>query len=337
MRAWAIEQFGIPNLKLVDRPEPIAGPGQVVVAVRAVSLNYRDLMIVKGLYNPRLPLPRVPCSDGAGEIVAIGPRVTRVEVGDRVCGIFMQRWLSGPINDLAARSTLGGDLDGTVAERVVLGEEGVVKVPSYLSFEEAATLPCAAVTAWNALVEGGLKAGETVLIQGTGGVSIFALQIAKMFGARVLVTSGSDEKLKHAIEMGASAGVNYKTTPEWDKWARTQTGGVGVDRVVEVGGAGTLERSVKAARMGGNIALIGVLSGMGTVNPLPILMKAVTVRGIFVGSRSMFEDMNRAFEQNQIRPVVDRTFAFEEFPRSLEYLEAAGHFGKVAVRVENRV
>ena len=333
MRAWAIDQFGIPNLKLVERPEPTAGPGQVIVAVRAVSLNYRDLLMVKGQYNPRLPLPRVPCSDGAGEIVAVGPGVTQVAVGDRVCGTFMQLWHSGPINDVAARSTLGGDLDGMMAERVVLAEEGVVKVPAYLSFEEAATLPCAAVTAWNALVEGGLKVGETVLIQGTGGVSIFALQIAKMFGARVLVTSGSDEKLKRAIEMGASAGVNYKTTPEWDKWARAQTGGVGVDRVVEVGGAGTLERSVKAVRTGGDIALIGVLSGMGTVNPLLILMKAVTVRGIFVGSRSMFEDMNRAFEQNQVRPVVDRAFAFEEFPKALEHLEAAGHFGKVVIAV----
>ena len=337
MRAWAIEQFGIPNLKLVERPEPNPGPGQVVVSVRALSLNYRDLLMVKGQYNPRLPLPRVPCSDGAGEIVAIGSGVTRVAIGDRVCGTFMQRWPSGPLNDLAAKSTLGGDLDGTSSERIALSEESVVKFPAHLSFEEAATLPCAAVTAWNALVEGGLKAGETVLIQGTGGVSIFALQIARMFGARVLVTSGSEEKLKRALSLGASAGVNYKTTPDWDKWARSQTGGVGVDHVVEVGGAGTLERSIKAVRTGGRIALIGVLSGTGTVNPMPILMKAIYVRGIFVGSRSMFEDMNRAFEQNQIRPVVDRTFAFAEFPKALEYLEAAGHFGKVVVRVENRV
>lgn len=333
MRAWVIEQFGIPNLKLVERPEPNPGPGQVVVAVRAVSLNYRDLMMVKGQYNPRLPLPRVPCSDGAGEVVAIGSGVTRVAVGDRVCATFMQRWLCGPLNDLAAKSTLGGDLDGTASERIVFSEEGVVKVPAHLSFEEAATLPCAAVTAWNALVEGGLKAGETVLVQGTGGVSIFALQIAKVFGARVLVTSGSDEKMKRAISLGASAGVNYKTTPDWDKWARAQTGGVGVDHVVEVGGAGTLERSIKAVRTGGRIVLIGVLSGMGTLNPLPILMKAVTVRGIFVGSRTMYEDMNRAFELNQIKPVVDKTFAFAELPMALEHLESAGHFGKIVVSV----
>jgi len=333
MRAWAIEQFGIPNLKLVERPEPNPGPGQVVVSVRALSLNYRDLLMVKGQYNPRLPLPRVPCSDGAGEIVAIGSGVTRVAIGDRVCGTFMQRWPSGPLNDLAAKSTLGGDLDGTSSERIALSEESVVKFPAHLSFEEAATLPCAAVTAWNALVEGGLKAGETVLIQGTGGVSIFALQIARMFGARVLVTSGSEEKLKRALSLGASAGVNYKTTPDWDKWARAQTGGVGVDHVVEVGGAGTLERSIKAVRTGGRIALIGVLSGTGTVNPMPILMKAIYVRGIFVGSRSMFEDMNRAFELNQIKPVVDKAFAFTDLPKALEYLESAGHFGKIVVSV----
>lgn len=333
MRAWVIEQFGIPNLKLVDRPEPNPGPGQVVVAVRAISLNYRDLMMVKGQYNPRLPLPRVPSSDGAGEIVAIGSGVTRVAIGDCVCATFMQRWLSGPINDVAAKSTLGGDLDGTACERIVLSEDGVVKTPANLSFEEAATLPCAALTAWNALVEGGLKAGETVLVQGTGGVSIFALQIAKMFGARVLVTSGSDEKLNRALSLGASTGVNYKTTPDWDKWARSQTEGLGVDHVVEVGGAGTLERSIKAVRTGGQIALIGVLSGMGTVNPLPILMKAISVRGIFVGSRSMLDDMNRAFEFNQIKPVVDKMFAFADLPKAIEYLESAGHFGKIVVTV----
>lgn len=331
MRAWAIEQFGIPNLKLVERPVSEPGPGQVGIAVRALSLNYRDLLMVNGLYNPRLPLPRVPCSDGAGEIVAVGTGVTRVAVGDRVCGTFMQRWLSGPIDDLVAKSTLGGDLDGTASERIVLSEEGVVKVPTHLSFEEAATLPCAAVTAWNALAEGGLKAGETVLIQGTGGVSIFALQIAKMFGARVLITSGSDEKLKRAIALGASAGVNYKSIPEWDKWARSQTGGVGVDHVVEVGGAGTLERSIKAVRTGGRIALIGILSGTGTVNPMPILMKAISVRGIFVGSRTMFEDMNRAFDLNQIKPIVGKSFTFDELPKAIEYLESAGHFGKIVV------
>jgi NADPH:quinone reductase-like Zn-dependent oxidoreductase len=334
MRAWAIaDGFGIDHLRLADRPDPTPGPAQVVVGVRAVSLNFRDLLMTKGLYNPKLPLPRIPCSDGAGEVVAVGPDVSRVAVGDRVCGIFMQRWLAGRLTDAAGRSALGGEVDGMLAERVLLSEEGVVKYPEHLSFEEAATLPCAAVTAWNALAEGGLRAGETVLLQGTGGVSIFALQIAKLCGARVVITSGSDEKLARARELGAAAGTNYRTSPDWDKWARAETGGVGVDHVVEVGGAGTLERSCKAVRTGGHVALIGVLSGTGTVNPLPILMKSVTVRGIFVGSRAMFEDMNRAFAVHQVRPVIDRTFPFDQFPQALTYLESGAHFGKVVVRV----
>jgi len=333
MRAWSIDAFGFENLHLIDRPDPQPGHGQVVVAVQAVSLNFRDLLIVKGLYNPKMPLPRIPASDAAGEVIAVGPGVTRAAVGDRVCGTFMQRWISGLLTDAAARSALAGDIDGVLAERVVLSEDGVVKFPTHLTFEEAATLPCAALTAWNALAEGGLRAGETVLVQGTGGVSIFALQIAKSFGARVLVTSGHDDKLEHAMGMGASAGVNYRTTPDWDKWAKAQTGGVGVDHVVEVGGAGTLERSLKAVRTGGHIALIGVLAGIGTVNPISILMRAIRVRGIYVGSRWMFEEMNRAFDLHRVKPVVDYTFPFEDFPRALQYLESAGHFGKVVVRV----
>jgi NADPH:quinone reductase-like Zn-dependent oxidoreductase len=333
MRAWTIPSFGIDNLQLTDRPEPTPGPGQVIVAVRAVSLNFRDLLIVRGQYNPRMALPRVPCSDAAGEVVAIGPGVTRAAVGDRVCGTFMQTWIAGRLTDAAGRSALGGEIDGVLAERVLLSDEGVVKYPAHLSVEEAATLPCAAVTAWHALAEGGLRAGETVLLQGTGGVSIFALQIAKQFGARVLITSGHDEKLARAIQMGASVGVNYRTTPDWDKWARSQTGGVGVDHVVEVGGAGTLERSFKAVGTGGHIALIGVLAGTGSVNPIPVLMRSLIVRGIFVGSREMFEDMNRAFELHQTRPIIDRAFGFDEFPAALRHLESGAHFGKVVVRV----
>lgn len=333
MRAWTIPSFGIDNLQLVDRPEPTPGPGQVVVAVRAVSLNFRDLLIVRGQYNPRMALPRVPCSDAAGEVIAIGPGVTRVAVGDRVCGTFMQTWIAGRLTDTAGRSALGGEIDGVLAERVLLSDEGVVKYPAHLSAEEAATLPCAAVTAWHALAEGGLRAGETVLLQGTGGVSIFALQIAKQFGARVLITSGHDEKLARAIQMGASVGVNYRTTPDWDKWARSQTGGAGVDHVVEVGGAGTLERSFKAVRTGGHIALMGVLSGTGSVNPIPVLMRSLIVRGIFVGSREMFEDMNRAFDLHQTRPIIDRVFDFDQFPTALRRLESGAHFGKIVVRV----
>jgi NADPH:quinone reductase-like Zn-dependent oxidoreductase len=291
-------------------------------------------MIAKGQYNPRMALPRVPCSDAAGEVAAVGPGVTRVKVGDKVCGTFMQDWPAGPLTDAAAKSALGGDRDGVLAEKVCLSADGVVKFPAHLTFEEAAALPCAAVTAWNALTEGGLRAGETVLLQGTGGVSIFALQIATLFGARVLITSGSDDKLERARELGAAAGVNYRTTPDWDKWARAETGGAGVDHIVEVGGAGTLERSFKAVRTGGHIALIGVLSGAGTVNPLPVLMKGLRVRGIFVGSRAMFEDMNRAFSLHRTRPALDFRFGFHDYPKALGYLESAAHFGKVVIRVD---
>jgi NADPH:quinone reductase-like Zn-dependent oxidoreductase len=335
MRAWSIPAFGLDNLELVERPDPEPGPGQVLVAVRAVSLNYRDLLIAKGQYNPRMALPTVPCSDAAGEVLAVGPGVTRVAVGDRVCGIFMQDWLTGPLTDTVNKSALGGDRDGVLAERICLSEAGVVQFPAHLRYEEAATLPCAAVTAWNALGEGGLRAGETVLLQGTGGVSMFALQIAKLFGARVLITSGSDEKLARALELGAAAGVNYRTTPDWDKWAKAQTNGAGVDHVVEVGGAGTLERSFKAVRTGGHIALIGVLAGVGSVNPMPILMRGLRVRGIFVGSRAMFEDMNRAFALHQTRPVLDYLFNFGDYPKALAYLESGAHFGKVVIRVDH--
>ncbi|VTU00181.1 nadph:quinone oxidoreductase : Alcohol dehydrogenase zinc-binding domain protein OS=Pedosphaera parvula (strain Ellin514) GN=Cflav_PD5359 PE=4 SV=1: ADH_N: ADH_zinc_N [Gemmataceae bacterium] len=325
--------FGLDNLAFQDRPDPAPGPGQVLVRVRAASLNYRDLMIARGVYNPRMKTPRVLGSDGAGEVVAVGPGVTRFAVGDRVIGCFMQGWVTGPISDAAARTTLGCDLDGTLAELVAFSEDGLVSVPGSLTFEEAATLPCAAVTAWHALTGAGCGPGKTVLLQGTGGVSIFALQFARAMGARVLITSGSDEKLKRAIEMGASAGTNYRTNPAWDKWAREQTDGVGADIVIEVGGAGTLETSVKAVRLGGHVALIGVLSGAGTFNPLPVLMKAVRVQGVFVGSRAMFEDMNRLIAGEGVRPVIDRVFPFADAPTALRHLESGSHFGKVVVAV----
>ena len=335
MKCVAIENgFGLENLRVVERPEPAPGPNDVLIRVRAASLNYRDLLVAKGAYNPRLPLPRVICSDGAGEVARVGPAVKRIKVGDRVAGAFMQGWTDGALTEAKSRTALGGDLDGMLAEYVVLNEEGVVPIPSHLTFEEAATLPCAGVTAWHALIAGGVKAGDTVLLQGTGGVSIFALQFAKLHGARVLITSGSDEKLGRAKGMGADEGTNYRASPDWEKWAREETGGVGVDQVIEVGGAGTLERSMRAVRVGGTISLIGVLSGgAGTVNPLPILMRSVTVRGIFVGSRAMFEAMNRAIELARLRPIVDRVFEFSHAADALRHLESGAHFGKVVVRV----
>ena len=335
MRTWEIRgDFGLQNLAIAEKPEREPGPGEVVVGVRACSLNYRDLQVVRGQYGPSTRLPLVPFSDGAGEVVAVGEGVTRFAEGDRVCGIFMQGWISGEVTPEAAATALGGAIDGMLSEKVVLSEEGLVHIPEHLSFEEASTLPCAAVTAWNGLVEkGGLKAGETVLVQGTGGVSIFALQFAEMLGARAIATSSSDEKLERALALGASDGINYKTTPEWDERTLELTGGRGVDHVVEVGGPDTFNGSLSAVRMGGGIYMIGVLTGIrGEVNTALILRKTIRVQGIYVGSRAMFEAMNRAISLNEMRPVIDRVFSFEEAPDALRHMESAAHFGKIVVR-----
>jgi NADPH:quinone reductase-like Zn-dependent oxidoreductase len=257
-----------------------------------------------------------------------------VKPGDRVCGIFMQRWIEGGPNDEKAASAMGGAIDGMLSEQVRLNADGLVLAPPHLSFEEAATLPCAAVTAWNALFRsGGLKPGESVLVLGTGGVSIFALQFAKLAGARVIATSGSDAKLARVREMGAHGTVNYKTNPEWDRAVLALTGGTGVDHVIEVGGAGTLPLSIKSVRRGGHIALIGVLTGQGEMDPRPVLIKSVKVQGIYVGSREMFEEMNRAISLAEMRPVVDKVFGFEEAPEALAYMATGAHFGKVCIRV----
>jgi len=333
MRVVELQTFALDSLTVVERPEPRPGPGQVLLRVRACSLNYRDLLILKGLYNKKLPLPLVPLSDGAGEVAAVGDGVTRFRVGDRVAGCFMPAWIDGEVTEAKAKSALGGGGTGMLAEYVVLPAEGVVHSPDHLSDEEAATLPCAAVTAWHALVtEGGVKAGDTVLTQGTGGVSLFALQFAKLHGARVIATSSSDAKLARALQLGASDGINYKTTPEWGARAR-EIAGAGVDHIIEVGGAGTLPESLRAVRMNGRISLIGVLSGAGQFNPTPVLMKNLRVQGIFVGSREMFEAMNRAIGLHQLRPVIDRVFPLTEVRAALHHLESGTHFGKVVIRV----
>jgi NADPH:quinone reductase-like Zn-dependent oxidoreductase len=306
----------------------------VLIKIHAVSLNYRDLLVVLGKYNPKMTLPRVPCSDGAGEVVAVGEGVTRVQVGQRVAGIFMQNWIDGAPEAAKQRGALGGDIDGMLAEYAVLDEHGLVQVPAHLSWEEAATLPCAAVTAWNAVVHaGGIKAGDTVVIQGTGGVSIFALQFAKLLGARVLGTSSSDEKLARAKRLGLDAGVNYKYA-DWAKWVVEQTGGRGADLVVEVGGAGTLMQSLKCIRVGGAVAQIGILSQSN--EPLqigPLLHKQVRLQGIYVGSCAHFEEMNRAIAQHRLQPQVDHVFSFSEARAALATMEKASHFGKIAIRV----
>jgi NADPH:quinone reductase-like Zn-dependent oxidoreductase len=332
MKAYEIKDFSIDELKAVDRPMPKPGPGQVLVKVSAVSLNYRDLLVIKGLYSRHLPLPLIPFSDGSGQVVETGDGVGRVKVGDRVAGIFMQKWLAGRLDEEKAGSALGGSIDGMLAEYVVLHEDGLVHLPEHLSFEEGATLPCAAVTAWHAVIEEGLKPGETVLTLGTGGVSLFAFQFARMAGARVIITSGSDEKLARVRDMGVTDCINYKMIPDWEKRVKELTGGTGVDAVVELGGAGTLHKSIKSVRMGGRISLIGVLAGADSeVNPLPAVMKSIRVQGILVGSREMFEAMNRAVAFHGLRPVIDRVFPFAEAREALRYMEAAAHFGKIVI------
>ena len=334
MKAFEIQNtFGLDSLTLTEQSDPSPGSGQVLIKLRTASLNYRDLVTVKGLYNPKQPLPLIPLSDGVGEVMAVGENVTRVKTGDRVAGTFFQKWLCGTITQEKAQSALGGAVSGLLAEYVVLHEDGVIHLPEHLTDEEAATLPCAAVTAWNALIiSGNVKAGDTVLIQGTGGVSLFALQFAQLVGARVIATSSSDEKLERVRQMGATETINYKQTPDWGKRVRELTG-IGVDHVVEVGGAGTLTESLRAIRYGGQISLIGILTGgSGIVSTASILQKNVRVQGIYVGSREMFELMNRAIAQHKLRPVVDRVFGFDEVREALRYMESGAHFGKICIR-----
>jgi NADPH:quinone reductase-like Zn-dependent oxidoreductase len=341
MRAYPVTQFGLEHLHPRELAELQIAPAFVLIKLHAVSLNYRDLMVVKGLYNPKMALPRIPCSDGAGEIVAVGEGVTRVKAGDRVCGIFMQRWLDGPLTAEKSKAALGGDIDGVLAEYVLLHHEGVVRFPGHLTYEEAATLPCAAVTAWNALHHAGdptrpTLPGETVLIQGTGGVSLFALQFAKLLGAKVVGTSSSDEKLARVTALGLAAGCNYKQRPDWSKWATEVTAGEGVDRIIEVGGAGTFGQSLRAAGVGGLIAQIGVLSGGSTTEPLtltPLLHKELRVHGIYVGSRAMFEQMNAAIVAAKLHPVIDQVFEFDQARQAFEHMQSASHFGKIVIRI----
>ena len=328
------KQTGFDDLTLAEADTPKPGHGQVLVRMRAASLNFRDLSVASGKYMmSKLPPDLVPLSDGAGEVVELGAGVTRVRVGDRVAGIFMQSWLGGEMEPAHGASALGGAIDGVLAEYKLFDAQGLVHVPAHLSFEQAATLPCAAVTAWNALF--GLRKlipGQSVLVLGTGGVSIFALQFARAAGARVIATSSSDEKLERARALGASDGINYRTAPEWQDAVRALTDGRGVDHVVEVGGPGTIERSVRATRNGGTVTLIGVLT-RGTLDPLAVFTSGAIVRPIYVGSRQMFEAMNAAIALHRIEPVVDRVFAFEETRDAYRYLKGATHVGKVVVAI----
>jgi NADPH:quinone reductase-like Zn-dependent oxidoreductase len=328
------DSFGLDHLRLVEAEEPSLGPGEVRLRVRACCLNYRDLLMVRGHYDPRLPLPLVPLSDGVAEVIELGAGVTRVALGDRVCATFSPSWIAGEPDGDAVRLTRGGVVPGMLSEQVVLGEQELVHVPPHLSDVEAATLPCAALTAWSALVTyGGVKAGDVVLTLGSGGVSVFAVQIARLLGARVIATTSSEAKAERLRALGAEAVLRYDQEPRWGRAVRQLTGGV--DQVVEVGGAGTLAQSLEAVRPGGTVSLIGVLSGVREpLSVLPVLMKQVRVQGILVGHRQGFEAMNRAIAASRLHPVVDRVFPFTEVRAAFAHLASGAHFGKVCVELD---
>lgn len=338
MKAYEIVKgkTGFDALHPADRPVPKPGRGQVLVRVRAASLNFRDLAVLRGVYpGPPSSGNLIPLSDGAGEVAEIGEGVTRFKPGDRVAGTFFQVWVNGPPH--VGPVALGGPgTDGMLAEYVTLHEDGLVSVPQSLSLEEAASLPCAAVTAWNGLMVSGkpIAPGDSVLVLGTGGVSMFALQFARAAGARVIATSSSDEKLDRAAKHGASALINYKKTPDWENEVLRVTGRCGVDCVIEVGGAGTLAKSFQSVGYGGKVALIGVLSGReGDTAPHALMSKGASLHGIFVGNRAMFEDMLEAMVVNRIAPIIDTIFEFDRVADAYRYQMAGAHFGKVVVRV----
>lgn len=325
---------GLDGMAMVQADTPKPGRAQILVRMHAASLNYRDLSIASGKYamGP-LPADLVPLSDGAGEVVECGEGVTSWQPGDRVAGLFMQGWLGGEFQPSHRPTSRGGAIDGVLAEYVLFEEYGVVRIPAHLSYAEAATLPCAALTAWNALYGlHPLQPGQTVLILGTGGVSIFGLQFARMAGARVIATSSSDEKLERVRSWGASDTVNYKTTPEWQDAVRALTDDRGVDHVVEVGGPGTLARSVQSTRNGGIVTMIGVLT-RGEIDPMIVFRGGAILRPIYVGSRQMFEAMNRAIELHGLKPVIDRVFPFEDAVAAYRYLKSGAHVGKVVIQI----
>ncbi len=337
MRAWQVKgSFGLEALQLTSLPEASIGPDEVRLKVHACSLNYRDLMVIKGQYNPRQRLPLVPLSDGAGEIIELGALVEGFKLGDRVCATFSQNWDYGRFYRNAARFTLGGPLDGMLTESIVLNQRGLLKFPAYLSYQEAATLPCAALTAFKALTqEASLCPGDTILLQGTGGVSLFALQFAQVLGLKTIVISSSNDKLKRVRELGATELINYQEKPDWSQEVLSITGGQGVDCVVEVGGAKTFNQALASVKGGGTISVIGVLSGIiDQIDIRPILMNQIRINGVFVGSKQLFSAMNRMLEHSLIHPVIDQVFAFSDARAAFKRMESAQHFGKIVISVE---
>jgi NADPH:quinone reductase-like Zn-dependent oxidoreductase len=336
MNVFELTAFGLDNLRCAKCLAPEPGADEVMIRVRAVSLNYRDLLIAQGKYNPHMTLPRVPLSDGAGEVVSVGAEVTAWKPGDRVVVPFFPAWIDGELSPAKAASALGGDVDGMLREFATVRADALLPIPPHFGFEQAATLPCAAVTAWNGLfVSGHLRPGQILLLQGTGGVSLFGLQFGKMAGATIILISSSDAKLESGRAMGAHHTINYRTEPEWEKRVLEITEGRGADLALEVGGAGTLSKTLRAMGYAGHVSLIGVLSGIaGEVQIGHILHKALTVRGIYVGSRAMFKAMNDAITRNRLEPIIDHVFSFDESPAAFRHLESAQHFGKIVIRIE---
>lgn len=330
MKYYFLPEKGVgPVLGERDVPEP--GPGEVLVRMRGWSVNFRDLMIAGGFYPKPVKPDVLALSDGAGEVVGLGPDVTRFSAGDRVAATYFPRWLSGPGTPEVTADDLGGTLDGVLAEYLIFPEDALVAVPAHLDYAEAATLPSAGITAWRAVVsDGGLVPGQSVLTMGSGGVSTFALQFAALGGARVIATSSSDEKLDRLTALGAAETINYRTTPEWGAAAAGLTGG-GVDHVVDVGGAGTIGQSIIAARPGGQVSVVGVLSHGDGLDPVMVLVKQLTLRGMTSAGRDTFEEMNRAIEQHGLRPVIDKRFGFDEVAAACKHLESGAHVGKVVL------
>lgn len=337
MRVFQIEgDWGFDNLRLSERPEPKAGPGQVVIAMRMASLNSRDLIVPERGYGRATgELPLIPVSDAVGEVIEVGDGVTRVRVGDRVCPTYFQNWAGGNATPERLASALGGPLDGVMADRVCLSEDGVVRLPDYLTDAEAATLPCAALTAWSAVVtHGQTRAGDRLLVQGTGGVALFALAFAKLQGAHVTVISSSDDKLERVRALGADETINYRETEDWARASRAITADRGgFDNIIELGGAKTLPQSLRAVRPGGTLSMIGVLSGLNIEASLgPIVARQVRLQGVTVGHRDGFEAMLRAMAQHEVHPVLGESFAFEQLKDAMDHLRQGGHFGKTLIR-----
>jgi NADPH:quinone reductase-like Zn-dependent oxidoreductase len=335
MEAYRIERFGsVDGIALRSSEDPRPGPSEILMRVRASALNYRDLMVLRGGGRGPTRPGVIPLSDGAGEVAAVGERVTRVKVGDRIAGCFHPRWFGGPIRPEYLTDRLGANLDGMLAQYAVLSEEALVRVPAHLSFEEAATLPCAAVTAWVALTgHRRVISGDTVLTMGSGGVSVFALQFARLLGARVIATTSTAEKAERLKGLGASAVINYTETPGWDAQARELTDGRGVDCVVEIGGPGTIAMSLKALAVGGHLSLIGasLTPSEAGLDPLLLTGRGITLGSISVGSRTDFEAMNRAIAMHGLRPTIDRIFAFADAKAAYRHFAGRGHFGKLVI------